>query len=97
MTDERRRGRAWKPDASGKRCLNCARPWGGHAARSCYPVPAPAIDAFASSRPDLSTSAEPPICESTRKRATSCRSESLWIMLSASPPEITPCSKIPAT
>lgn len=53
MTDERRRGRAWKPDASGKRCLNCARPWGGHAARSCYPVPAPAIDAFASSRPDL--------------------------------------------
>lgn len=53
MTEQRRRGRAWKPDATGERCVRCARTWAGHAASSCYPVPDAAIDAFDPSRPEL--------------------------------------------
>ena len=49
----RRRGRAWKPDRTGKRCTRCARTWDGHAGTSCYPVPDPAIDAFDPPRPEL--------------------------------------------
>ena len=48
-----RRGWAWKPDPTGRRCLRCARTWGGHAGSSCYPVPDAAIDAFDPPRPDL--------------------------------------------
>ena len=33
MTEPRGRGRAWKPDATGARCLRCARTFGGHAGR----------------------------------------------------------------
>lgn len=53
MSTQRRRGRAWKPDATGKRCVRCARTWDGHAGTSCYPVPDPAIDAFDPARPEL--------------------------------------------
>jgi len=53
MTEPRGRGRAWKPDATGARCVRCARTFGGHAGRSCYPVPDAAIDAFDPPRPDL--------------------------------------------
>ncbi len=53
MTDDRRRGRAWKPDATGERCTRCGRTWGGHAGSSCFPVPDAAIDAFDPARPDL--------------------------------------------
>lgn len=53
MSEQRRGGRAWKPDPTGDRCLHCARTWAGHAGTSCYPVPDPAIDAFDPSRPEL--------------------------------------------
>ena len=53
MSQQRSRGRAWKPDATGARCVRCARTWGGHAGSSCYPVPDPAIDAFDPPRPEL--------------------------------------------
>ena len=53
MSQQRRRGRAWKPDTTGKRCMRCARTWDGHAGTSCYPVPDPAIDAFDPARPEL--------------------------------------------
>ena len=53
MTEPDDRGRAWKPDATGQRCLRCARTFGGHAGRSCYPVPDAAVDAFDPPRPDL--------------------------------------------
>jgi len=58
MSEQRRRGRAWKPDATGQRCVRCARTWGGHAGSSCYPVPDPAIDAFDPPRPELLEVAE---------------------------------------
>ena len=47
------RGSAWKPDATGTRCLRCARTWAGHAGRSCYAVPCAAIDSYDPPRPDL--------------------------------------------
>jgi len=48
-----RRGRAWKPDLTGKRCTRCARTWDGHAGTSCYRVPDAAIDAIDPARPEL--------------------------------------------
>ena len=48
-----RRGRAWKPDRTRKRCTRCARTWDGHAGTSCYPGPDPAIAAFDPPRREL--------------------------------------------
>jgi hypothetical protein len=50
MSEQRRRGRAWKPDATGKRC---ARTWNEHVGIRCYAVPDPAIDAFDPPRSEL--------------------------------------------
>ena len=47
-------------DATGERCMRCARTWVGHAGSSCYPVPDPAIDAFDAPRPDLLVAAGAP-------------------------------------